>query len=68
MDVPFAEIQKYFNIYAFNKPHFKQKSYSGAMSNAPRWTDSTIDSHKVRRSLQRNLFQDPFFATRNMIE
>lgn len=60
MDVPFAEIQKYFNIYAFNSPHFRQKSYADAMSNAPAWTDKTIESHKRQRTIQRKLFVDPF--------
>ena len=68
MDVPFAEIQKYFNVYAFNKPHFVQKRYAGAMSNAPAWTDKNISDHKAKRSLQRNHFNDPFFNTRNSVE
>lgn len=67
MDVPFADIQKYFNVYAFEKPHFVQKEYENAMSNAPAWTNKNISDHKKNKTTHKRLFEDPFFATKNMI-
>lgn len=42
MDVPFADIQKYYNVYVFDKPHFIQKEYSGSMTNASQWTGMNV--------------------------
>lgn len=47
MDIPFAEIQKWYNIYAFTKPHFGQKEYGTQMSNAPEWTRGKLGSYKT---------------------
>lgn len=47
MDVPFASIQKFYNVYAFDKPHFGQKEHSSQMSNGPAWTRSSLTSHKT---------------------
>lgn len=47
MDVPFAEIQKYFNIYTLDKPMFIQKDYDSKMSNAPMWTNKRLTEHKI---------------------
>lgn len=49
MDVPFAMIQRFFNIYAFNTPIFVQKDYEGKMSDAPRYTNGKITGYKVKQ-------------------
>lgn len=46
MDVPFAMIQRFFNIYAINSPMFIQKDYDGSMSAAPKFTNGKITSYK----------------------
>lgn len=46
MDVPFADIQKYYNVYAFDLPHFIQKEHHSQMSNAPQWTSKRISQHQ----------------------
>lgn len=46
MDVPFAMIQRFFNIYALNKPMFIQKDYEGKMSAAPQYTRGKITEYK----------------------
>jgi hypothetical protein len=46
MDVPFATIQRYFNIYALNKPAFIQKDYVGKMSAAPKYTNGKLTEYK----------------------
>lgn len=45
MDVPFAMIQRFFNIYAVNKPIFVQKDYEGKMSAAPRYTTGKLTDY-----------------------
>jgi hypothetical protein len=45
MDVPFAEIQKWYNIYAFDKPHFSQKDYGESMGHGPLWTSKKLTDH-----------------------
>ena len=45
MDVPFADIQKWYNVYAMDKPHFVQKEYGSQMSNGPAWTKGNLSSH-----------------------
>lgn len=46
MDVPFAMMQRFFNIYAMNKPVFIQKDYDGKMSNAPKYTNGKLSEYK----------------------
>lgn len=46
MDVPFAEIQKYFNVYTPDKPLFIQKNYEGSMSSAAHWTNGKLTEHR----------------------
>ena len=46
MDVPFAMLQRFFNVYAFNNPMFIQKDYEGKMSAAPKYTNGKITSYK----------------------
>ena len=46
MDVPFAMMQRFFNIYALNKPAFIQKDYGGKMSNAPKYTNGKLTEYK----------------------
>jgi len=48
MDVPFAMIQRFFNIYAVNDPMFIQKDYEGKMSAAPQFTNKKLTSYKIR--------------------
>ena len=46
MDVPFAMIQRFFNIYCLNKPMFIQKDYEGKMSAAPKFTRGKLTEYK----------------------
>ena len=46
MDVPFAMMQRFFNVYAFNNPVFVQKDYEGKMSAAPKYTTGRLTSYK----------------------
>jgi hypothetical protein len=46
MDVPFAMIQRFFNVYALNKPMFVQKDYAEKMSAAPKFTKKRILDYK----------------------
>lgn len=46
MDVPFAMIQRFFNIYAIDNPMFVQKDYDGKMSAAPKYTTGKLTSYK----------------------
>jgi hypothetical protein len=48
MDVPFAMIQRFFNIYVVNDPMFIQKDYEGKMSAAPQFTNKKLTSYKIR--------------------
>lgn len=48
MDVPFAMIQRFFNVYAINDPLFIQKDYEGKMSVAPAYTNKKLTQYKVR--------------------
>jgi hypothetical protein len=48
MDVPFAMIQRFFNVYVINDPMFIQKDYEGKMSAAPQFTNKKLTSYKVR--------------------
>lgn len=56
MDVPFAEIQKYFNVYTFNRPIFIQKDYESKMSNAPDWTNGILSEYKVDNKFREQLY------------
>lgn len=56
MDVPFAEIQKYFNVYTINKPLFIQKDYDTKMSNAPAWTNKKLTEYKIDNKRQSHLY------------
>jgi hypothetical protein len=47
MDIPFAEMQKYFNVYVFNEPHFAQKQTKGSMSNAAPYTNKTLTRYNI---------------------
>lgn len=48
MDVPFAMIQRFFNVYAVNNPIFIQKDYANKMSAAPQYTNKKITQYKIR--------------------
>lgn len=48
MDVPFAMIQRFFNIYALNNPAFVQKDYKEKMSAAPQYTNKKITEYKTK--------------------
>ena len=48
MDVPFAMIQRFFNVYAVNDPMFIQKDYEGKMSAAPAYTNKKLVKYKTR--------------------
>jgi hypothetical protein len=50
MDVPFATIQRYFNIYTFDKPLFIQKDYESKMSSAPKYTNKKLTQYKKYNS------------------
>jgi hypothetical protein len=50
MDVPFAMIQRFFNIYTIDKPLFVQKEYDGKMSAAPQYTNKNLTEYKVYES------------------
>lgn len=56
MDVPFAEIQKYFKIYTINKPVFIQKDYESKMSNAPRWTNKRLTDYSIDNRMHKSLY------------
>lgn len=56
MDVPFAEIQKYFNIYAMDKPLFIQKDYDSKMSNAPQWTNGKLSEYRIDNRIHEHLY------------
>lgn len=42
MDVPFAMIQRFYNVYCLDKPMFVQKDYNTKMSNAPKYTNGRL--------------------------
>ena len=48
MDVPFAMIQRFFNIYAMNKPLFIQKDYAGKMTAAPQYTNKKLTQYPTK--------------------
>jgi hypothetical protein len=50
MDVPFAMIQRFFNIYVLNKPMFVQKDYPGKMTAAPKYTTGKFTDYKKYKS------------------
>ena len=50
MDVPFAMIQRFFNVYCFDKPIFIQKDYEGKMSAAPKYTTGKLTEYKTFKS------------------
>lgn len=52
MDVPYAMIQRFFNVYAINKPMFVQKDYENKMSAAPKYTNEKLTSYKRSESLE----------------
>jgi hypothetical protein len=54
MDVPFAEIQKFYNVYVFEKPHFVQKDYGESMGHGPRWTNKYISRHRPSECMKYN--------------
>ena len=63
VDVPFAEIQKYYNVYTTNKPMFAQKIFDDRMSDTPSstWSDlDKIDNRKTSRRHGKNVRHDPF--------
>lgn len=65
MDVPFAEMQKYFNVYTFNKPMFIQKEYDGRMSDSFKWTNRPLTEYKRQECLD---FMPQFFFKEKVIE
>lgn len=50
MDVPFAMIQRFFNVYALDRPLFVQKDYEGKMSAAPKFTRGKITEYRKFQS------------------
>lgn len=56
MDIPFAEIQKYYNVYTMNKPLFIQKDYDSKMSNAPKWTNRRLTEYRVDNRIHSHLY------------
>lgn len=48
MDVPFAMIQRFFNVYTINKPLFIQKDYANKMSAAPKYTNNSLTEYRRR--------------------
>ena len=46
MDVPFAMIQRFFNIHALDKPMFVQKDYPGKMTAAPKFTQGKLTEYR----------------------
>ena len=65
MDVPFAMIQRFYNIYTINKPLFIQKDYEGKMSAAPKYTNKKLTEYKVFESPEK---RDGVFYKDNIIE
>jgi hypothetical protein len=47
MDVPFAMIQRFYNVYTINKPLFIQKDYEEKMSHAPKYTGKALTQYKT---------------------
>lgn len=52
MDVPFAMIQRFYNIYTTDKPLFVQKDYEEKMSAAPKYTNKSLTGYKKYSSPQ----------------
>ena len=50
MDVPFAMIQRFYNVYTINKPLFIQKDYDSKMSSAPKYTNKKLTEYKTYKS------------------
>lgn len=50
MDVPFAMIQRFFNVYTTDSPFFIQKDYESKMSAAPKYTNRKLTSYKTYHS------------------
>jgi hypothetical protein len=46
MDIPFAMIQRFFNVYTFDAPMFVQKDYQSKMSAAPKYTNKRLTEYK----------------------
>lgn len=46
MDIPFATIQRYFNVYTIDKPLFVQKDFPGQMTKAPKYTNNALTEYK----------------------
>lgn len=64
MDVPFAMIQRFFNIYCLNRPMFVQKDYVNKMTAAPKYTNNKLTEYK-RKELKD--FDSSFFFWDNII-
>lgn len=64
MDVPFAMIQRFFNIYAANSPIFVQKDYDGKMSNAPKYTTNKLTSYPINELKE---FNQKYFYWDNIL-
>ena len=54
MDIPFAMIQRFFNVYALNNPMFVQKDYPGKMTAAPKYTQNKLTAYKKYKSPKDN--------------
>lgn len=50
MDVPFAMIQRFYNVYTIDKPLFIQKDYAEKMSAAPKYTTKPLTEYKIYKS------------------
>ncbi len=47
MDIPFADLQKYFHVYTFNDPMFVQKPWPNAMSDGYLWTNQKLTDYRI---------------------
>ena len=50
MDVPFAMIQRFYNIYTIDNPLFIQKDYVGKMTEAPKYTGKPLSQYRRYQS------------------
>jgi hypothetical protein len=58
MDVPYAMIQKFYNVYAFDAPLFTQRDYASKMTSAPKYTQGPLT--KMRKPFLRSIYSRLF--------
>lgn len=71
VDVPFAEIQKYYNVYTTDKPMFVQRLFDSRMSDTPTstWKNLTKINNKQSSNIDgRKVRHDPFLIDLNPID